>query len=62
VRQSASPGHASAREFQIKLTAIFTVLVLVVSGRKEIQKIDLPRNWDKLVAKYKNVVPTFAKY
>jgi hypothetical protein len=31
-------------------------------GRKEIQKIDLPKNWDKLVAKYKNVVPTYAKY
>jgi hypothetical protein len=31
-------------------------------GRKEIQKIDLPKNWDRLVAKYKNVVPTYAKY
>jgi hypothetical protein len=26
------------------------------------RKIDLPRNWDKLVAKYKNVVPTYAGY
>ena len=31
-------------------------------GKKEIQKIDLPKNWAKLVAKYKNVVPTYAKY
>jgi len=31
-------------------------------GQKEIQKIDLPRNWEKLVAKYKNVVPVYAKY
>jgi hypothetical protein len=31
-------------------------------GRKEIQKIGLPKNWDKLVAKHKNVVPTYAKY
>jgi hypothetical protein len=31
-------------------------------GKKEFQKIDLPKNWDKLVAKYKNVVPTYAKY
>jgi hypothetical protein len=31
-------------------------------GKKEIQKIELPKNWDKLVAKYKNVVPTYAKY
>jgi len=26
------------------------------------KKIDLPRNWDKLVAKYKNVVPTYSGY
>jgi hypothetical protein len=26
------------------------------------KKIDLPRNWDKLVAKYKNVVPAYAAY
>ena len=25
-------------------------------------KIDLPKNWDKLVAKYKNVVPTYIEY
>jgi hypothetical protein len=31
-------------------------------GKKEIQKIDLPKNWDRLVEKYKNVVPTYAKY
>jgi hypothetical protein len=27
-----------------------------------IKKIELPRNWDKLVAKYKNVVPTYKAY
>ncbi len=26
------------------------------------RKIDLPRNWDKLVAKYRNVVPTYVGY
>jgi len=31
-------------------------------GKKEIQKIELPKNWDKLVAKYKNVVPKYARY
>jgi hypothetical protein len=31
-------------------------------GKKEIQKIELPKNWDKLVARYRNVVPTYAKY
>jgi hypothetical protein len=25
-------------------------------------KIDLPKNWDKLVEKYKNVIPTYAGY
>jgi hypothetical protein len=31
-------------------------------GKKEIQKIELPENWDKLVAKYKNLTPVYAKY
>jgi hypothetical protein len=31
-------------------------------GKKEIQKIELPKNWDALVAKYKNMVPVHAKY
>jgi hypothetical protein len=31
-------------------------------GKKEIQKIELPKNWVKLVAKYKNVLPDYAKY
>jgi hypothetical protein len=31
-------------------------------GKKEIQKIELPENWDKVVAKYKNLVPVYAKY
>jgi hypothetical protein len=26
------------------------------------RKIDLPRNWDNLVAKYKNVIPTYVEY
>jgi hypothetical protein len=31
-------------------------------GKKEIQKIEFPKNWEKLVAKYKDVVPVYAKY
>jgi hypothetical protein len=31
-------------------------------GQTGTAKIDLPANWDKLVAKYKNVVPTYARY
>jgi hypothetical protein len=31
-------------------------------GKKQTQKIELPANWDKLVKKYKNIVPIYAKY
>jgi hypothetical protein len=31
-------------------------------GMKQTQKIELPKNWDKLVKKYSTVVPTYAKY
>lgn len=35
----------------------------VITGRgKTIVKIELPANWDKLAAKYKNIVPTYALY
>jgi hypothetical protein len=35
----------------------------VITGRgKTIVKIELPANWDKLAAKYKNIVPTHALY
>jgi hypothetical protein len=26
------------------------------------KKIELPKNWDKLVAKYRNLVPNYEKY
>jgi hypothetical protein len=36
---------------------------VVITGRgKATMKIELPANWDKLVAKYKNIVPTYALY
>ena len=35
---------------------------LLSGGQTVIEKIELPANWDKLVAKYKNVVPTYARY
>jgi hypothetical protein len=31
-------------------------------GNHEIQKIELPRNWDKLVAKYRDMVPNYVRY
>jgi hypothetical protein len=31
-------------------------------GRSEIRKIELPMNWDKLVAKYKDMVPNHVRY
>jgi hypothetical protein len=36
---------------------------VVITGRgKTTTKIDLPANWDKLVAKYGNIVPTYVLY
>jgi hypothetical protein len=32
------------------------------SSRSVIKKIELPANWDKVLAKYKNIVPTFLRY
>jgi len=31
-------------------------------GMKQTQKIEFPKNWDKLVKRYKDTVPTYAKY
>ena len=31
-------------------------------GKKEIQKIELPINWDDLVARYRNIVPEYERY
>jgi len=31
-------------------------------GCAEIQKIEFPKNWDKLVKKYRNVVPNYIRY
>jgi hypothetical protein len=31
-------------------------------GKAEIGKIELPSNWDRLVKKYKNIVPNFVRY
>ena len=31
-------------------------------GAKQTQKIEFPKGWDKLVKKYKDMVPTYAKY
>jgi len=37
-------------------------LGLLSGGQLVTEKIELPANWDRLVAKYKNVVPTYARY
>ena len=31
-------------------------------GMKQTQKIELPKNWDRLVKKYRGVIPTYARY
>jgi hypothetical protein len=35
---------------------------MLSGGQSVTEKIELPANWDKLVAKYNNVVPTYARY
>lgn len=35
---------------------------LLTGGQMVTEKIELPANWSKLVTKYKNVVPTYARY
>jgi hypothetical protein len=37
-------------------------IVLTKGGRGLTKKIELPANWDKLVAKYKNLVPAYGRY
>jgi hypothetical protein len=37
-------------------------LGLITGGQSVTEKIEFPMSWDKLVAKYKNVVPTYARY
>jgi hypothetical protein len=37
-------------------------LLKAFGGKGVTQKVELPANWDKLVAKYRNIVPTYTKY
>jgi hypothetical protein len=37
-------------------------LLKTFRGKGVTQKVELPGNWDKLVAKYKSLVPTYARY
>jgi hypothetical protein len=37
-------------------------LLRAFGGKGVTQKVELPANWDKLVEKYKNIVPTYARY
>ncbi len=37
-------------------------LLRAFGGKGVTQKVELPANWDKLVAKYKGLVPNYAKY
>jgi hypothetical protein len=37
-------------------------LLRAFGGKGVTQKVELPANWDKLAAKYKNLVPTYARY
>jgi hypothetical protein len=60
-------GQQSSRpqpnQVQVVVCGGMGVWVGVLSGGQSgTAKIELPANWSKLVAKYKTVVPTFAKY
>jgi hypothetical protein len=33
-----------------------------IPSQKTLKKIELPKNWDSLVRKYRSVIPTYAKY
>jgi hypothetical protein len=37
-------------------------IILTKGGKGLTKKIELPTHWDKLVSKYKNMVPTYARY
>lgn len=37
-------------------------IVLTKGGKGLTKKIELPANWDKLVARYRNMAPTYARY
>jgi hypothetical protein len=38
------------------------MLLLNAAGGVITKKVQLPQNWDKIVAKYKNIVPTYSRY
>ena len=37
-------------------------MIPFVDLKKQYEKMEFPKDWDKLVAKYKNMVPTYARY
>ena len=74
---SSPPGTSQNRPPQPLQRTIEGMMILVVGGPGGMgitsgaridgqnfvtKKIELPWNWDKLVAKYKNLIPTYAKY
>jgi hypothetical protein len=46
-------------------TSVVGLIVKIIGGIQNdvvTKKIELPRNWDKLAAKYKDVVPAYVPY
>jgi hypothetical protein len=58
------PDPRSAQPIEIYVFGGFGSWLGVVTGGAVVntEKVDLPANWSKLVQKYKDVVPTYAKY
>ena len=65
-RDSGAPPTLLARGVQIIVAGgpgpCWMGLLKAFGGKGVTQKVELPANWDKLVAKYRDIVPTYAKY
>jgi hypothetical protein len=63
---SGAPPGLLARGVQIVVAGgpgpCWMGLLKSFGGKGVTQKVELPANWDKLVAKYRDIVPTYAKY
>jgi hypothetical protein len=65
---SAPPAASAADSLMVMVAGgpgAWTALLRSVGGIENefvTVKINLPRNWDQLVRKYKNIVPTYVKY
>ena len=64
-RDSGAP-YSSTRGVQVIVAGgpgpCWMGMLKAFGGKGVTQKVELPANWDKLVAKYRNLVPTYSRY